>query len=120
MVYTNSNYNYNYNSIPNNHVGAQDPVIRIPSSFWVHFGIIGSAVYAYNRVAGPLKIKLIAGLAALGVSAGTTFHVMATENPVGLNSYMYSLTESLRTGRWQNLTGRMDPNHIEIKKILKN
>nr|QCI56461.1 hypothetical protein [Hypsizygus marmoreus] len=100
------------NNIPANtsNTGAQDPVRLFPSSWGAHFGIIGSAVYAYNKIQGPPKIKAVAALSALGVATGTTFYTMAIDNPIGFNSYMYSNTEFFKTGSWPNLTGRANLN----------
>src|ERR1700761_9194808 len=83
-------------------VGAPDPRRFFPSYWPSQFGIIGSGVYVYNRVQGPPKVKAIAAVSALGISSAVTFYTMALDYPIGFNSYMYTVTEYMRTGLWPN------------------
>lgn len=115
MVDTNPNINNN------NNVGFQDPVRLFSSSYrGVQFGIIGSAVFAYNKVSGPPRVKVVAALSALGVSAGTSLYTIAVDNPVVFNSYMFSLSEYFNRGKWLNLIGRVDLNNSSNNSNVVN
>jgi len=40
---------------------------------------------------------VLGALGALGISAGNYFYRIAVENPIGINSYMYSITEYIQS-----------------------
>jgi len=101
----------------------QDPVRTFPSTLGAQLGIIGSAIYAYNNIQGRPRVKVLAGLGALGVLSGMTFYTMAIENPIGFNMYMYSLSEYFNNGKWPNLIGRIDHKELieqTTEKILSS
>ena len=94
---------------------AQDPVRWGPSGVPQTWTIIGTSLGIYRFLnASPPRVRIMAAIGSMGVTAPTLVLINAIENPNGFNRLVYSWMEHRRTGRWPaTIPNRVDDIHLE-------
>ena len=94
---------------------AQDPVRWGPSGVPQTWTIIGTSLGIYRFLnASPPRVRIMAAIGSMGVTAPTLVLINAIENPNGFNRLVYSWMEHRRTGRWSaTIPNRVDDIHLE-------
>ena len=115
------NMNSNNSNVPN---PPSDIVRWWPSGVPQSGAAIATGIGAYvalSRVVGLTpRGRLVAALAAAGITTTNNIYYSALENSVGFNRFMWGITEHAKTGKWPSLDEAYRQNSDSLSTFAKS